>query len=98
MALSAPLSRYCYMLYWILLGLIAGSLAKFLMPGRDPAGCIFTIVLGIVGAFLGGWLSTRLGWGTMDYGDLDLRSIGIATFGALVLLLIGRLIRGRNGD
>ena len=84
------------MLYWILLGLIAGSLAKFLMPGRDPAGCIFTIVLGIVGAFLGGWISTRLGWGTMDYGDLDLRSIGIATFGALVLLLIGRLIRGRD--
>lgn len=81
------------MLYWLLLGLIAGSLAKFLMPGRDPAGCIFTIFLGIVGAFLGGFIATRLGWGTIDPGDLDLRSIAIATFGAIILLVIGRLAR-----
>jgi uncharacterized membrane protein YeaQ/YmgE (transglycosylase-associated protein family) len=80
-------------LFWILLGLIAGSLAKFLMPGRDPAGCIFTIFLGIVGSMLGGIIGTRLGWGRVTAGDLDLRSIGIATFGAFVLLLLGRLIR-----
>ena len=53
-------------LYWILLGLVAGTLAKFLVPGRDPSGCIVTIVLGIVGAFLGGFIGTRLGWGTID--------------------------------
>ena len=41
-------------LYWVLLGLIAGSLAKFLVPGRDPSGCIVTVVLGILGAFIGG--------------------------------------------
>jgi len=80
-------------LFWIVLGLIAGSLAKFLIPGRDPAGCIFTIVLGVAGAFLGGLIGTRLGWGKIDAGDLDLRSIAIATFGALLLLLLGRVIR-----
>ena len=84
-------------LYWILLGLLAGALAKFLMPGRDPAGCIFTIVLGVVGAFIGGWVGTRLGWGRVTVGTLDIRSIGIATFGAIILLAIGRLVR-RGGD
>jgi uncharacterized membrane protein YeaQ/YmgE (transglycosylase-associated protein family) len=83
-------------LFWIVLGLIAGSLAKFLMPGRDPAGCIFTIVLGVVGAFLGGLIGTRLGWGKIDAGDLDAKSIAIATFGALVVLAIGRLVLGRD--
>lgn len=83
-------------LFWILLGLIAGSLAKFLVPGRDPAGCIFTIVLGVVGAFVGGLIGTQLGWGKVDRGDLDIRSIAIATFGAMVLLVIGRLIRRRD--
>lgn len=80
-------------LFWLLLGLIAGSLAKFLIPGRDPAGCIFTIVLGVVGSFVGGLIGTQLGWGKIDQGDLDLRSIAIATFGAMVLLVAGRLIR-----
>jgi uncharacterized membrane protein YeaQ/YmgE (transglycosylase-associated protein family) len=80
-------------LFWILLGLIAGSLAKFIMPGRDPAGCIFTILLGVVGALLGGLIGTRLGWGHVDAGALDLRSIGIATFGAVLLLVAGRFLR-----
>ena len=80
-------------LFWILLGLIAGSLAKFIMPGRDPAGCLFTILLGIVGALVGGVIGTQLGWGHVSTGDLDLRSIGIATFGALILLAIGRFLR-----
>jgi uncharacterized membrane protein YeaQ/YmgE (transglycosylase-associated protein family) len=83
-------------LYWLLLGLIAGSLAKFLMPGRDPAGCIFTIFLGIVGALLGGLVGTWLGWGAVTRGQLDLRSIGIATFGALLLLIVGRVARRRR--
>jgi uncharacterized membrane protein YeaQ/YmgE (transglycosylase-associated protein family) len=80
-------------LFWLLLGLIAGSLAKFIMPGRDPAGCIFTTFLGIVGSMLGGLIGTQLGWGAVTSGDLDLRSIGIATFGALILLVIGRIAR-----
>jgi uncharacterized membrane protein YeaQ/YmgE (transglycosylase-associated protein family) len=83
-------------LFWVLLGLIAGSLAKFIMPGRDPAGCIFTIFLGIVGAFIGGLVGTQLGWGRISAGDLDLRSIGIATFGAIILLALGRLVRRRK--
>jgi uncharacterized membrane protein YeaQ/YmgE (transglycosylase-associated protein family) len=80
-------------LYWILLGLVAGTLAKFLVPGRDPSGCIITIVLGIVGAFIGGYLGTRFGWGHVTAGAFDFRSIALATLGAIVLLLLGRLVR-----
>lgn len=80
-------------LYWVLLGLVAGALAKFLMPGRDPAGCIFTIILGVIGAVVGGWIGTYFGWGHVRVGTLDLRSVGIATFGAIILLAIGRLLR-----
>jgi uncharacterized membrane protein YeaQ/YmgE (transglycosylase-associated protein family) len=81
------------LLYWILLGLIAGALAKFLLPGRDPAGCIFTILLGIVGSLVGGMVGTWLGWGEATRGTLDLRSIGIATVGAMLLLILGRVLR-----
>ena len=88
MGTSVPL-----ILYWVLLGLVAGALAKFLMPGRDPAGCIFTIILGVIGAVVGGWVGTYFGWGHVSVGTLDLRSIGIATFGAIILLAIGRLLR-----
>ncbi|HVE80520.1 MAG TPA: GlsB/YeaQ/YmgE family stress response membrane protein [Gemmatimonadaceae bacterium] len=80
-------------LYWILLGLLAGSLAKFLVPGRDPTGCIFTVVLGMVGALVGGLIGSWLGWGQVTQGSLDFRSIGIATLGAIVLLVGGRLLR-----
>ncbi len=82
-------------LYWILFGLVAGTLAKFLVPGRDPSGCILTVVLGIVGAFIGGWLGTRFGWGKVSAGSFDFRSIAIATAGAIVLLLLGRVVRRR---
>jgi uncharacterized membrane protein YeaQ/YmgE (transglycosylase-associated protein family) len=80
-------------LSWILFGLIAGSIAKFLMPGRDPTGCVVTILLGIVGAFVGGWIGTALGFGTVA--QFDLRSLGIAILGSLVVLMIYRLVRGR---
>ena len=80
-------------LYWILLGLVAGTLAKFLVPGRDPSGCIVTILLGIVGAFLGGFIGTRVGWGTVTTGRFDFRSIALATIGAIVVLLLGRIVR-----
>jgi uncharacterized membrane protein YeaQ/YmgE (transglycosylase-associated protein family) len=83
-------------LHWIILGLIAGALAKFLVPGRDPAGCLVTIILGIVGAMLGGWIGSQLGWGTISQTRFDLRSIALATMGAIIVLLIGRLLRGRR--
>jgi uncharacterized membrane protein YeaQ/YmgE (transglycosylase-associated protein family) len=82
-------------LSWIFLGLIAGSLAKFLVPGRDPPGCIVTIALGIAGAFVGGLVATALGWGQLERGGLDARSILLATLGAVALLLLGRLVLGR---
>ena len=80
-------------LYWILLGLLAGSLAKFLVPGRDPSGCIITILLGIVGAFIGGVIGAWLGWGSISSGSFDMRSIGLATLGAILLLVLGRMVR-----
>lgn len=80
-------------LYWILLGLLAGTLAKFLVPGRDPAGCIITVLLGVIGAFVGGLVGTAIGWGTITTGTLNLRSIAIATFGAILVLLLARVLR-----
>lgn len=80
-------------LSWILLGLVAGALAKFLIPGKDPGGCLLTMVIGIVGAVIGGYLGTTLfQWGEVT--RFDGRSILIATLGSVVLLLIFRLIRG----
>jgi uncharacterized membrane protein YeaQ/YmgE (transglycosylase-associated protein family) len=76
---------------WILLGLVAGVLAKFIMPGRDPGGIIVTILLGVAGAFLGGFIATRVGWG--DLTGFDFRSVLIAIGGALLLLLAYRLLR-----
>lgn len=80
---------------WIVLGLIAGLIAKAIMPGKDPGGCIITIIIGIVGALLGGFLSTALGFGGLG-GGLDWRNLIIATIGAIVLLAIWRMIRGRG--
>lgn len=82
-------------LSWLLLGLIAGTLAKFLVPGRDPPGCIVTILLGIAGAFVGGAVGAAVGWGAITGGALDVRSIVLATLGAIVVLLLGRLALGR---
>jgi uncharacterized membrane protein YeaQ/YmgE (transglycosylase-associated protein family) len=83
------------LLAWIVLGLVAGLIAKALVPGRDPGGCIITIVIGIVGALLGGWLSTLLGFGGLA-GSLDLRNLIIAILGSIVLLVIWRLASGRR--
>jgi uncharacterized membrane protein YeaQ/YmgE (transglycosylase-associated protein family) len=81
-------------LSWIVLGLIAGAIAKFLMPGRDPGGCIITMIIGIVGALLGGFLATLLGFGGLS--GFDLRSVIIAIIGSIVLLIIWRMISGRR--
>ena len=81
-------------LTWVIFGLLAGSIAKFLMPGKDPGGCFITIILGIVGASVGGWVGTQLGWGSVT--EFDIRSLGIAVLGSLVLLLLYRMIAGRK--
>lgn len=80
-------------LVWIVFGLIAGVVAKFIMPGRDPGGIVVTILLGIVGAVVGGFLGTALGFGTVT--GFDVRSLLIAIAGALVLLFAYRLITSR---
>lgn len=81
-------------LSWIIFGLIAGAIAKFLTPGRDPGGCIVTIVIGIVGALLGGWIATVLGYGGIS--GFDLRSFVIAILGSILLLLLWRVVGGRR--
>lgn len=80
---------------WIILGLLAGGLAKFIMPGKDPGGCIVTMLIGIVGAVVGGWVSTLLGFGGLS-GSLDWRNLLIAILGSLILLFIWRLISSRK--
>lgn len=86
-------------LSWIVLGLVAGSLAKFLVPGRDLPGCIVTILLGTAGAFVGGLLGAALGITEPPAGALSLRSVLLATTGAVIVLvgvrLLARRLRGR---
>ena len=77
-----------------MVGLIAGILAKWVMPGPDPGGVIVTILIGIVGAFIGGWVLGLLGF-SGGTGNFSLGSILTATLGAIVLLAVYRLITRR---
>jgi uncharacterized membrane protein YeaQ/YmgE (transglycosylase-associated protein family) len=72
---------------WIIFGLVVGAVAKLLMPGRDPGGWIVTILLGIAGALVGGFLGRAVGW----YGPNDAAGFLMALVGALVLLGLYRL-------
>lgn len=81
-------------LSWILMGLVAGGVAKLLMPGRDPGGIIITICLGVAGGFLGGFIGTQLGFGSIT--GFNFRSFIMAVGGAVILLAIYRLIKGRS--
>jgi uncharacterized membrane protein YeaQ/YmgE (transglycosylase-associated protein family) len=82
-------------LAWLLLGLVAGALAKFIMPGQQGGGIILTIVLGVIGAVVGGVLGTYV-FGFGDISGFDLRSIAIAVGGALLVLFVyGLVARGR---
>ena len=74
------------MLGWIIFGLIVGALAKFVMPGRDPGGIIITIILGIAGALLGGFLGRSFGW----YGPNEPAGFLMALVGSVLLLWIYR--------
>jgi len=82
-------------LSWIVFGLIAGAIAKFIMPGKDPGGCLGTIVIGILGALIGGFVGNEL----LDIGSVtgfNLRSFGIAILGAIILLVLYRLFLQRR--
>lgn len=82
-------------LTWIIFGLIAGVLAKIIMPGRDPGGCIVTMLLGVAGAFLGGFLYEQFVAPGFDPG-FDVPSLITAIVGALIILVVYRLILGRD--
>ncbi|MBD1226193.1 GlsB/YeaQ/YmgE family stress response membrane protein [Xenorhabdus griffiniae] len=73
-------------LSWIIFGLIAGILAKWIMPGNNSSGIIMTIILGIVGAVVGGYISTFLGMGKVD--GFNLGSFVIAVIGAIIVLFV----------
>jgi uncharacterized membrane protein YeaQ/YmgE (transglycosylase-associated protein family) len=82
-------------LSWIVFGLIAGGLAKWIMPGKDPGGCIVTILIGIAGAMLGGYVGSRF----LNIGDItgfDLRSLLLAVLGSVILLALYRIVAGRS--
>ena len=83
-------------LAWIVLGLIAGALAKAVLPGDDPGGIIVTIIIGIVGAVLGGFLAGALFDIDVNENFFDLATWVSAIVGAIVLLLIYRLVTGRR--
>lgn len=78
-------------LTWIVLGLVAGLLAKFVMPGNDPGGLIVTILVGIAGAVIGGLVATQIGLGSVT--GFNVRSIVIAAIGAFALLFALRMLR-----
>jgi len=77
---------------WIVVGLVAGILAKMIMPGRDPGGIIVAILIGIAGGLLGGFAASRFGLG----GGSNMMNILIATLGAIVLLVLYRLFASRS--
>ena len=84
-------------LSWIILGLIAGALAKAIRPGKDPQGCFVTIFIGVMGAVVGGWIATLLGWGRVN--GVNFYSLLVATVGAIIFLAIWAAIdKRRNRD
>ena len=76
---------------WIVFGLLAGALAKFIMPGKDPGGIIVTILIGVAGAVVGGMIGTQLGYGSVT--GFNLHSFVIAIGGAILLLFIYRQLK-----
>ena len=82
-------------LSWILLGLVAGALGKLIMPGDDPGGIVVTILLGIAGAFVGGFLGQNL-LGVGEASGVNMGSIATATVGAILLLFGYRQFRQRK--
>ena len=83
-----------HFLWTLIIGLVVGAIAKLLMPGKDPGGFIVTMLLGIAGALLAGFLGRALGW----YNDpAEAPGLIASVIGAMVLLLIYRVLIGRRG-
>lgn len=78
---------------WIVFGLIAGAIAKLIMPGDDPGGFIVTIIIGILGAVVGGFIATALGFGAVS--GFNIGSFLVAILGAIILLWLYRVVRSR---
>ena len=84
---------------WIIFGLVAGLLARFLMPGKDPGGCIVTVILGIGGAIVGGFVARALGvaTSTVKLGDRNfLIQLAFAVIGAILILALYRIFAGKR--
>jgi uncharacterized membrane protein YeaQ/YmgE (transglycosylase-associated protein family) len=77
---------------WLFMGLLAGALARFFLPGKDEMGCLGTMVAGILGAVIGGFVATLLGFG--GFQGFDLYSLLLATVGAVLFLFVLRLLSG----
>jgi uncharacterized membrane protein YeaQ/YmgE (transglycosylase-associated protein family) len=80
---------------WLIVGLIVGALARLIMPGRDPMGCLMTALLGIAGSVVGGLIGRLIGWGARDRAGYftPSRSWILSLIGALLLLWIYRSMR-----
>lgn len=77
---------------WIIIGVVAGALAKWIMPGKDPGGCLVTIALGVAGALLAGFIGNAVGW----YSQGQAGGFIAATLGAIVILFLYRLLMRRR--
>ena len=82
-------------LAWAIFGLAAGAVAKLLMPGKDPGGFVGTIIIGIVGALVGGYIAKILAVGGAVRPGFDIKSFVFAVVGSIVLLVVYRFVRGR---
>lgn len=89
-----------HLITWLIFGLIAGAVAKLLTPGRDPGGCIVTMLIGIAGAILGGFIARMLGLGGREgeplFDNHFFIALAFAILGAVILLAIYHLIAGRK--
>ena len=81
---------------WIVFGLAAGAVAKLLMPGKDPGGFVGTIVIGIVGALVGGYASKILDLGQAVRPGFDIKSFAFAVGGSILLLIVYRVVKGKG--